>query len=116
MANTVGTPVYLSNGPTGTLQILARGGMSDAELAYIATASITADGTSSTYTVNYIDGTAALPFTPSAILAQRIGGTATATVSVVSAIDAGNANKTFTVQASATIPAGTFIIVFMIYR
>lgn len=116
MANTTGTPVYLSGGPTGTLQVLARGGQSDAELAYIGTATITADNTASTYTVNYIDGTAALPFTPSAILVQRIGGSATATVAAVSAIDAGNANKTFTVQASATIPAGTFIIVFFILK
>lgn len=116
MANTCSNPSYKPSGPTTDAQILAFGPGSSQELAYIGTATITADNSASTCTVNYIDGTAALPFTPSAILVQRTGGTATATVSAVSAIDAGNSNKTFTLQASATIPAGTFSFVFLVFK
>lgn len=116
MANTAANPVYKPSGPTADAQVLAFGPGSSAELAYIGTCVVTGDSTGSTVTVNYIDGTAALPFTPSAILASRIGGTSTATVSVASAVDAGNSNKTFTLQASTTIGTGTFPIVFLVFR
>jgi len=116
MANTCTNPVYKPSGPTADAQILAFGPGSSQEIAYIGTATITADNSASTCTVNYIDGTAALPFTPSAIICQRTGGTATATVSIVSAADAGNSNKTFTVQGSATLPAGTISIVFLVLK
>ena len=65
---TANNATYLSSGPTGTLQQLARGGTSDLELAYIGTASWVGNGSAVTATLNYIDGTAALPFTPAAIL------------------------------------------------
>src|SRR5262245_56490502 len=116
MANTCTNPSYKPSGPTADAQILAFGPGSSQELAYIGTATITADNSASTCTVNYIDGTAALPFTPAAILVQRLGGSATATVGLVSAIDAGNSNKTFTVQGSATLPAGTVSFIFLVFK
>lgn len=116
MAITTVNATYLSGGPTGTLQVLARGGQSDLELAYIGTATVTGDGASSSFTVNYIDGTAALNFTPSAILCARSGGAATASIAVVSAVDAGNSNKTMTVTTSAAVNAATFTIVFFILK
>jgi hypothetical protein len=116
MANSAANPVYKPSGPTADAQILAFGPGSSGEIAYVGTAVITGDSTGSTVTVNYIDGTAALPFTPSAIICVRTGGTSTATVSVASAVDAGNSNKTFTVQASATIGTGTFNIAFLVLR
>jgi len=116
MANTCSNPVYTPSGPTADKQILAFGPGSSAELAYIGTATITADNSGSTCTVNYIDGTAALSFTPTAILCVRTGGTATATVGIVSAVDAANSNKTFTVQGSATLPAGTVTILFLVFK
>jgi hypothetical protein len=116
MANTVTNPVYIPSGPTADKQILATGPGSSQELAYIGTATVTGDSTGSTVTVNYIDGTAALSFTPSAILCVRTGGTSTATVAVASAVDAANSNKTFTLQATATIGTGTFFIVFLVFK
>lgn len=116
MANTCTNPVYDPSGPTADKQILAFGPGSSAQLGYIGTATITGDNSGSTCTVNYIDGTAALSFTPTAIICQRTGGSGTATVSVVSAADAANSNKTFTVQASANIPTGTFTIVFLVIK
>lgn len=117
MANTSSNPVYVGGQqPLFTGQILAAGPGSQAEFAYIGTATITGDASASTATVNYIDGTQALPFTPTAIICQRTGGSGTATVSVVSAVDAANANKTFTVQTSASIPTGTFTIVFIVLK
>ena len=116
MANTAANPVYLPSGPTADAQILATGPGSSQELAYIGTAVVTGDNSASTCTVNYIDGTAALPFTPSAILCARIGGTSTATVAVASAVDAANSKKTFTLQATANIGTGTFPIVFLIFK
>src|SRR6266436_10208262 len=98
MANTCSNPVYSPQGPTADKQILAYGPGSSQEMAYIGTATVTADNSASTVTVNYIDGTAALSFTPTSILCYRTGGTSTATVAVASALDAGNANKTFTLQ------------------
>ena len=42
------------------------------------------DGSDTNFTVNWIDGTEVLPFTPSAVLAVRNGGTHAATLSVLS--------------------------------
>ena len=120
---TANNATYLSSGPTGTLQQLARGGTSDLELAYIGTASWVGNGSAVTATLNYIDGTAALPFTPAAILAVRSGqnagaGNALDTAGTpVTAVDAANSNKTATVTfgTAPTNNANTGII-FMIFR
>ena len=114
---------YLSGGPTGTLQQLARGGTSDLELAYIGYASWIGNGSAVTATLNYIDGTAALPFTPSAILGfhsgNNSGGNAAeaAATAVTSIVDAANANKTATVTFSAAPANNASVgVVFMIFR
>lgn len=107
---------YIGTGPTASGQILALGPGGLKELAYIGTATFTGDGASTTATLNYIDGTASLPFTPSAILAVRSGGAATASVSVVSCADAANGNKTATVTFSAAPNAATIQVLFLIFR
>jgi hypothetical protein len=116
MAITTVNAVYTPSGPTADKQILAFGPGSSAELAYIGTATFTGDAASSSATLNYIDGTAALSFTPSAIIACRVGGAATATIGVVSVVDAGNANKTATVQFTGTVNAATIVVGFMILK
>jgi len=116
MAITTVNATYLPSGPTATLQILAAGPGSSQEIAYIGIATFTGDAASSSATLNYIDGTAALSFTPSAILACRVGGAATATIGVVSVVDAGNANKTATVQFTGTVNAATIIVGFIILK
>jgi len=108
---------YLPSGPTADKQILAFGPGSSQEIAYIGTATFTGDGATTSATLNYIDGTAALNFTPSAILAARSGGNTTATISVVSAVDAGNSNKTATVQFSAApTNGGTITVTFIVLK
>lgn len=106
MAITAQNASYLTAGPAASSQQLAGSALAALELAYVGTATFTGDGSTTTATLNYIDGTAALPFTPTAILAARTGGTDTAAGYVQSVVDAGNANKTATVTFSAA-PAST---------
>lgn len=108
---------YLTAGPAASSQQLAGSALSALELAYAGTVTFTGDGSTTTATLNYIDGTAALPFTPTAILATRAGGTDTGTAYVVSVVDAGNSNKTATVTFSAA-PASTktVIVAFFILK
>lgn len=113
---TVSASYVGSQAPQFTGQVLASGPGSAAEFAYIGFATFTGDAASSTATLNYIDGTQALPFTPSAIIACRVGGAATATIGVVSVVDAANANKTATVQFTGTVNAATITIAFIILK
>jgi hypothetical protein len=66
---------YLNAGPSFTGQILAASASLQQELAYIGTATFVLDGTLTTATLNFIDGTQALPYTPSAVAAMVVGGT-----------------------------------------
>lgn len=121
--STATNATYLSGGPTGDKQVIVRSGLSDLELAYIGYATWVGNNSAVTATLNYIDGTAALPFTPTAILGfhsgNGTGGNAaeTAGTQVTSVVDAGNSNKTATVTFSAA-PANNAAIgvVFMIFR
>lgn len=114
MAITTANATYIGTGPSVDQQALAFGGTSVQEGVIIGNATVTGDGASSTFDVNYIDGTAALPFTPSAVLAFRVGGAATATISVVSVTSP--TNKKFTVNTSAAVNAATFIILFVVFK
>lgn len=77
---------YNGQGPVaGGSTIVAFGGSSNLELAYVGTAALVGDATSTTFVVNWIDGTNALPWTPIAVSAFRTGGNATNTISVLSA-------------------------------
>ena len=120
---TASNATYLTAGPTGNNQVLAFGGTSNLELAYIGYASWIGNGAATTATLNYIDGTAQLNFTPSAILAfhsgNNSGGNAAepATTVVASAVDAANSNKTATITFSAAPTNNASIgVVFMIFR
>ena len=120
---TANNATFLSNGPTGTLQQMQAGPGSLLELAYIGTASWVGNGSATTATLNYIDGTAALPFTPAAILAVRsgqntgAGNALDAAGTPVTAVDAANANKTATVTfGTAPTNNANSGIIFMIFR
>lgn len=114
---------YLSNGPTGDVQQLARGGQSDLELAYIGYANWVGNNSAVTATLNYVDGTAALPFTPKQILISRVGGNTgagnaiDANATICTAIDAANSNKTATVTFNVAPQNNTNCnVVFMLFR
>ena len=107
---------YFGQGPVaGGSTILAFGGSSVQELAYIGTASPVLDGTLTAAVINFIDGTNALSFTPTAVLCTRSGGNAATTTGVnsVSAIN----NVAFTVNFSAAGSANNILgLVFMVFK
>lgn len=85
MAVNPSNAVYFGQGPVaGGSGILAFGGSSMQELSYIGTATFTGDGAATSFFLQWIDGTNALPFTPTGVIAFRTGGNTTATQSVVS--------------------------------
>lgn len=86
MSITAVNATYLGSGPiAGGSGILAFGGSSNQELSYIGTATIVLDGSAVIGVLNFLDGTNALPFTPTGIIATRIGGNVTNSVVVTMA-------------------------------
>ena len=76
MAITVGTTSYATTGPTKTGQVLAPNENSNLEQAFIGRTTLTLDGTATTGTINFIDGTQTIFATGNA------AGTTVAPVSV----------------------------------
>lgn len=91
---------YLQNGPVASGQQLAPSSLEMLELSFLGTVTFTLDGTLTSATLNYIDGTATLNFTPRAVLLVRIGGTA-ASSTVAYAVDGANSGLSATVTISA---------------
>jgi len=117
MAIAAANGVYLTGGPTASGQILAPNELSNLENAYIGTATFILDGTLTSATLNFIDGTKTLPFTPSAISVEVVGGTQNAAtpigVTATKVID----NKTGTVYLSgAGTNANTVVVLFYIVK
>lgn len=94
---------YEGQGPTGTLQRLAVGnlfgGIAQTLVGFVT---LILDGAATTATVNFIDGTAALEFTPSGIIAFRTGGTGLSTISAVGASSLSTTGFTLTISAAGT--------------
>ncbi len=77
---------FNGNGPAKTGQVLvsaSEAGTSAKQIAFTATAVL--DGSSTSFHMNYIDGTQTIP-SPSGLIVTACGGTAAATVSVLSAV------------------------------
>lgn len=66
---------YLTAGPTASGQILAPNEQTGLEVAYSGTATFVLDGTLTQATLNFIDGTKTLSFTPTGIDACVVAGT-----------------------------------------
>lgn len=94
---------YRTQGPTASGQILADNSASASEVALVYTALVTLDGTSTTFTLNFIDGTKTLSFVPTAVTANVVGGTQVASSSI-SVVTTTPSNTGVTVNLSA---AGT---------
>lgn len=84
-------------------QQLAFGGSDIVTTAYRGYVTFTLDGSLTTATINFIDGTAALGFTPSGVYVDIVGGTQPAAAEVRAYVTAFN-DKTATVVFSG---AGT---------
>lgn len=107
MSYLTGTPV------AGGSTVLAFGGSSCQELSYVGTASFVGDGSNTASTINYIDGTNALSFTPSAVMAVRVGGNAAASIVAYAADNADN-GKTATITFSAA-PANNATVKYAVF-
>lgn len=118
MAITAQNASYLGSAPVaGGSTTVAFGGSSMLELAYIGKATFTGDGATTTATLNYLDGTNTLFFTPSAVFAVRSGGSAASTISVASVADNADSGKTAAVNFSAApANAATVTVVFFIMK
>lgn len=77
MAITAVNATYLTGGPSASGQILANSVASDSEVSLKFIGTVTLDGTLTTFTLNFIDGTQTLSFTPRAVPLDIVGGTAT---------------------------------------
>lgn len=106
-----------SQAPQFTGQILAANAGSQAEFAYIGTATFVGDGATTTATLNLIDGTNVLPFTPSAILISRAGKTSDTAAATISCFATGVTATAATLSFSAApANAATFTIVFVVLK
>ena len=114
MPITAGNAAYSGAGPAKSGQIVSQTLGGDANRALYGSATVTGDGASSVFNVNFIDGTETLPFTPSAVICQRTGGAATNTIAVL-AVE-GITATLFTVRTSANVNAATFIVGFIILK
>lgn len=115
MAITTVNLAYVGQGPTADSQIVLQSELSgNFAQTLVATATWTGDASSSTAKFNYIDGTAKLSFTPSAVLAFRIGGAATATIYPTSVVDDAN-KQTATVTFATTVNAATLKCLVVIF-
>jgi len=116
MAITAVNATYFTQGPTQSGQILADQGSSLAEttLEFFATAIL--DGTSTSFTLNFIDGTKTLSFTPRAVVVDVVGGTQAATVAPSVASTTPTATGVTITLGAAGTSTNTLTIAGRIYR
>lgn len=123
---TIPNPVYATAGPTKTGQILAPNELTALETAFIGRATITLDGTLTTGTINFIDGTqtvfatgnaAGTTVAPVSVVASIVGGTQQA-ATPITGISTGTPTTTgfpFYLSGAGT-NANTLTIQFTAYR
>ena len=113
------TPTYQGTGPTQTGQIIVFGNSDEQNLAYRGTAQATLDGSLTAFTVNWIDGTKTLPFTPSAVICTRsyVGTNDTAAASIYVQSASAISNTGFTVNISGAGSNGnTLTVAFIVLK
>lgn len=94
--------------------VLAFGGSSMQEFAYSGTAACVGDNSATAFFINfYTDGTNALPFIPSAVIAFRSGGNATNTVAVLSTNAISNTQCTVNFSAAPGTNATATVVVLV---
>lgn len=121
MANTVNA-TWTTSGPAFTNQVVAFGGKDAIEDAYHGYASFTGDGSTTTVTVNYIDGTQTPFFTqanppvavaPKLVLVGPLQTSSTNSVYVQGVY--GISSTGFTIQLSGDAPAVATVIPFIVF-
>lgn len=111
MAITAVKAVFLTQGPVVSGQVLASVDLSSSEVSLPFIATATLDGTSTSFVLNFIDGTQTLNFIPRAVTASVVGGTqAAATVVGVSTQTPTTAISTTVNLSAAGTAANTLVI------
>lgn len=107
---------YFTQGPTASGQILANIDASSegTVLDYFATAIL--DGTATSFTLNFIDGTKTLSYVPRVVTADVVGGTQAATVAPSVATTTPTATGVTVTLGSAGTNLNTLTISGRIYR
>jgi hypothetical protein len=83
------------------------------EPAWQGTVTFTGDGSTTSATINWIDGTKAIPFTPSAVEAVRVGGTDSAAgLPYITAATATTATIAWTAAPASTTTQIDFIAIY----
>ena len=102
--------------PAETGQIIVQSGLGgDASRTLFGLATVgTGDNSTATVTINFIDGTKTLTFTPSAVWVFRVGGAGTATITVLAA--SAITNKECVITCSANLNAASFIFAVMLVK
>ena len=127
MALTITNPTFLTQGPTKTGQVLAPNEQSNLEGAFTGTCTVTLDGTLTTGTINWIDGTqtifangdaAGTVTAPRFVEATIVGGTQHQTAGTALAIAASSPTTTgFTFYLSAAgTSTKTIVVLFNAYK
>src|SRR5579859_3358751 len=108
---------YLTQGPSQSGQILAPNEQTGLEIAYVGTATFVLDGTLTQATLNFIDGTKTLSFTPTGIDAQVVGGTqfAASPVGVVATKVTDNTKGVIAFTGAGT-NANTVVVAFRLVK
>ncbi len=86
------------------------------EPAIVGYFTVSGDSAATQATLNWIDGTVALPFTPTAVLATRSGGTAAATVYVQSVTAIGTQSCTVTISGTLGGTTQTLGVICQIFK
>lgn len=117
MAITAPNAVWAGSGvPQYSGQIVVTGGTDNQELAYKGTATFTLDGTTTAVTINLIDGTQTIPFTPSGVLANVSGGTQQAASPVQFTVKTITNTVITGVLSAAGTSANTVTVTFLVLK
>lgn len=115
MAISTVSAVWQGNAPTKTGQVVANMIPGDVSRTLLGTVTAISDGSDTNFTVNWIDGTQVLPFTPSGVIAFRNGGTAAATIVVQSVTSITTTSGLITLSAAGS-STETFIISLLLFK
>lgn len=126
MSLTIPNPNYGTQGPAKTGQVLAPNELSNLEVAFVGRTTITLDGSTTTGTINFIDGTQTVFATgnssgttvaPVSVVASIVGGTQQA-ATPITGISTGTPTTTgfpFYLSGAGT-SANTLTVQFAAYR
>jgi hypothetical protein len=96
-------PTYSgANAPTKTAEVMVTGPGDGQQTVYRGFGTATLDGSLTAFDVNWVDGTQTIPFTPTGVIVFRNGGTAAATISVLSATITSSTKMNLTISAAGS--------------